>query len=209
MEHPKSATLLRHSKEPKELFFKPYDVLDDTAKAALTGAGGGLFISSVRNALSRTNVGVLSVFTRGAPVVGIATAAPAAYMFFSRTSMNLREQNDPWSAALGGFAAGAVLGLPTKRMPVVLALGASLGTIQGMFHYLGGRYDSFNREDDTFERKEVVRRTTRLPIEQTISEIGEGRGIRPPGYDERRAERLKEKYGVEINPVSATVEGSQ
>lgn len=28
-------------------------------------------------------------------------------------------------------------------------------------------------------------------------------GIQAPGYAERRRERLKEKYGVEINPVSA------
>lgn len=26
--------------------------------------------------------------------------------------------------------------------------------------------------------------------------------IYPPGYEERRRERLKEKYGVDINPVS-------
>lgn len=29
------------------------------------------------------------------------------------------------------------------------------------------------------------------------------KGIQPPGYEERRRERLREKYGVEINPVSA------
>ena len=61
-------------------------------------------------------------------------------------------------------------------MPVVMGLGSGLAVFQGMFHYLGGRYDSFKREGDEFERKEIVRRSTRLPIEQTISEIGEGRG---------------------------------
>jgi hypothetical protein len=61
-------------------------------------------------------------------------------------------------------------------MPVVMGLGGGLAIFQGMFHYLGGRYDSFKREDDEFERKEIIRRSTRLPIEQTISEIGEGRG---------------------------------
>jgi hypothetical protein len=29
-------------------------------------------------------------------------------------------------------------------------------------------------------------------------------GIKPEGYEERRRQRLFEKYGVEINPVSAT-----
>jgi hypothetical protein len=34
-------------------------------------------------------------------------------------------------------------------------------------------------------------------------------GIQPPGYEERRRQRIKEKYGFEINPVKATVEGSE
>lgn len=29
-------------------------------------------------------------------------------------------------------------------------------------------------------------------------------GIKPEGYEERRRQRLSEKYGVEINPVKAT-----
>merc|ERR1712000_612317 len=187
MEPPRRSTPRAHF-EP-DTVFKPYDVLDDTAKAGLVGGASGLFIASIRNALAKTNVGAFSVFTR--------------------TAMNLREENDPWSAGFGGFMMGAVLGLPSRRMPVVMGLGASTGVFQGMFYYLGNRYDTFYKEDDTFERKETIRRTTRLPLEQTISEIGEGRGIRPPGYDERRAERLKEKYGFEVNPVNATVAGSQ
>lgn len=134
-------------------------------------------------------------------------------------------------------------------MPVVLGLGALVGSIQGTFHLMGGRLDSFYKEEDEFERKEIIRRTTRVPVEQTVSELGEGRGeppsppllslsfggisrvtrfnyaliripfkiltimahlgIRPPGYEERRRERIKDTYGFEINPVSATVEGSQ
>lgn len=113
-------------------------------------------------------------------------------------------------------------------MPIVMALGAFVGGVQGSFKLLGGRLDSFKEEDDEFARKETLRRTTRLPVEQTVSEIGEGRGmfpqycapawhrltkartgIKPPGYEDRRRERIQEKYGFEINPVSATVEGSQ
>ncbi|KAF7562427.1 hypothetical protein G7046_g1699 [Stylonectria norvegica] len=189
--------------------YKAHDTLDETAKAAIVGGMSGLFIASIRNALARENVGALSVFTRGAPLIGLASAAPAAYVFFSRTTMNLREKDDSWAAGLGGFMMGAVLGLPTRRMPIVVGLGTGLAAVQSTFHFLGGRYDSFYQEDDEFERKEIIRRTTRTPIEQTISEIGEGRGIRPPGYEERRAERLKEKYGFEVKTTTASVEGSQ
>ncbi|KAH7157158.1 hypothetical protein EDB81DRAFT_881432 [Dactylonectria macrodidyma] len=188
--------------------YKPYDTLNDTGKAGLIGGASGLFIASIRNALAKRNIGALSVFTRGAPIIGLATAAPAAYVFFSRSSMNLREKDDAWSAAFGGFMMGAILGMPSRRMPVVVGLGSGIAVFQGMFYYLGGRFDTFKKEDDEFVRKETLRRTTRLPVEQTISEIGEGRGIRPPGFEERRAQRLKETYGFEVNPVSATVDGS-
>ena len=61
-------------------------------------------------------------------------------------------------------------------MPVVMGLGALVGGIQGTMHLFGARIDTFKKEDDEFARKETIRRTTRLPIEQTISEVGEGRG---------------------------------
>ncbi|KAK6448117.1 hypothetical protein FP744_10004367 [Trichoderma asperellum] len=199
--------------------YVPHDVLDETAKTSLVGLGSGFFIAAVQNAMSRRNVGALSVFTRGAPIIGICgmdfrtpeecAAGPGAYAFFSRTMMNLREKEDAWAAAFGGFMCGSVLGLPFKRTPVMFALGAFVGTAQGLFHVAGGRLDSFYKEEDEFERKEIIRRTTRVPVEQTIAELGEGRGIRPPGYEERRRERIKEKYGFEVNPVSATAEGSQ
>ncbi|KAI9147823.1 NADH-ubiquinone oxidoreductase 21.3 kDa subunit [Paramyrothecium foliicola] len=190
---------------------KPYvahDVIDETGKTAIMGLGSGIFVAAIHNALSRRNVGSLSVFTRGAPIIGLATAAPTAYTFFSRTTMNLRERDDAWAAAFGGFVSGGILGLPFKRLPVVLGIGGLFAGVQGTLYFLGGRIDSFKEESDEFERKEIIRRTTRRPVEQTIAELGEGRGIRPPGYEERRRERIKENYGFEINPVKATVEGS-
>ncbi|KAL6811676.1 hypothetical protein V8C40DRAFT_257848 [Trichoderma camerunense] len=156
--------------------YVPHDVLDETAKTSLVGLGSGFFIAAIQNALSKRNVGAMSVFTRGAPIIGICAAGPGAYAFFSRTMMNLREKDDAWAAAFGGFMCGSVLGLPFRRTPIVLALGAFVGTAQGLFHVTGGKLDSFYKEEDEFERKETVRRTTRLPVEQTVAELGEGRG---------------------------------
>jgi hypothetical protein len=97
----------------------------------------------------------------------------------------------------------------------------------GAYDYLGGTLRGhLNRpEVDEYERKEKLRNRRRTPIEETLANIGEGRGesppqtapprfasamhtdavsgIRPPGYEERRRERIKEKYGIDINPVSA------
>ncbi|GAO19732.1 hypothetical protein UVI_02062760 [Ustilaginoidea virens] len=111
--------------------------------------------------------------------------------------------------AFAVFTRGApVIGICARKMPVVLGLGGAVGLVQGALYFLGGRIDSFKKESDEFERKEILRRMTRLPVEQTVAEIGEGRGIHPPGYEERRRERIKQTYGFEVNPVKATVEGS-
>lgn len=51
--------------------YSPHDVLDETAKTAVVGLGGGFFLAAIRNAMSKRNVGALGVFTRGAPIIGI------------------------------------------------------------------------------------------------------------------------------------------
>lgn len=56
--------------EPEQPY-KPHDVLDETAKTALVGLGSGFFLAAIRNAMSKRNVGAMSVFTRGAPIIGI------------------------------------------------------------------------------------------------------------------------------------------
>lgn len=55
-----------------EPHYKAHDTLDETAKAALVGGASGLFIAAIRNALAKRNVGAFSVFTRGAPLIGLA-----------------------------------------------------------------------------------------------------------------------------------------
>ncbi|KAK4910577.1 hypothetical protein LTR66_017424 [Elasticomyces elasticus] len=35
-------------------------------------------------------------------------------------------------------------------------------------------------------------------MNETINELGEGRGIYGPGYEERRAQRIKEAYGIDV-----------
>lgn len=55
----------------------------------------------------------------------------------------------------------------------MMAVGAAMGISQGAFVVLGGRLESFKEENDEFERKEILRRTTRVPIEDTIKDLGE------------------------------------
>ncbi|EXF73998.1 Tim17/Tim22/Tim23 family protein [Colletotrichum fioriniae PJ7] len=185
----------------------------DAIKAAISSSaalgGAGFFIAAVHNALQKQNVGAMSVFTRSGGIIAVMAIGGGAYGFTKSAMANLREKDDPWNTATAGFIAGSILGMTTRRMPVVLGLGAAFGAWQGVFEVTGGRLRGWNTaevDEADFEGKVAQRAAKRRPIEETIAELGEGRGIRPPGYEERRRERLKEKYGVEINPVKATVE---
>ena len=53
------------------------------------------------------------------------------------------------------------------------------------------------------ERAEVSPRVPRPPYRFAVAMAHTLLGIRPPGYEERRRERIKERYGIDINPVCA------
>lgn len=63
-------------------------------------------------------------------------------------------------------------------MPAVLGFGAGLALVQGVFHYQGGGLSGRQRDPavDEYERKEKLRKNRRRPIEETLREVGEGRG---------------------------------
>jgi len=99
-----------------------------------------------------------------------------------------------------------------------------MAVVLGGFNYGGGKLTGFTKDPtiDEVGRKEYLRRNRRRPFEETIEELGEGRGmfcrrsspdrasltatgIYGPGYAERRAQRLKDRYGFEVPPpVSAS-----
>lgn len=51
--------------------------------------------------------------------------------------------------------------------------------VLGAYDYTGGALTGYRKdpEMDEFDRKEALRKNRRRPIDQTISEIGEGRGM--------------------------------
>ncbi|KAI0845032.1 hypothetical protein F5Y00DRAFT_265998 [Daldinia vernicosa] len=187
--------------------FHPHDAIKSGIKGALVGGGAGLITSAVQNSLAKRNVGVWGVFSRTGSTVAMFTALGTVYTFSKDAAANLREKDDTLNVTIASFLAGATIGLRTGRMPQILGFGAAFSIVMSAFEYTGGSLRGGSRNEvssmDEYDRKEYLRKNRRRPIEETISNIGEGRGIKPPGYEERRRERLKEKYGVEINPVSA------
>ena len=103
-----------------------------------------------------------------------------------------------------------------RTMTAVIGNGMAMAAIIAVMAYTA---DTIVRTPDEAQaerqaRKEEVRKRFRRPINELVNEVGEGRGtpsslgplryadhspgIYPPGYDERRKQRMKERYGIEI-----------
>ncbi|KAI0895233.1 hypothetical protein F4806DRAFT_497377 [Annulohypoxylon nitens] len=239
--HPIQAT-------PEETPFHAHDAVKSGIKGAILGGSAGFITAAVHNSLAKTNIGAWAVLTRGGGTIAMFTAVTSVYLFSKDATANLREKDDTWNTTVSSFLAGSTIGLRTGRIPQILGFGAAFAGIMSTFEYTGGslrgRARTENPEMDEYEYKEAQRKTRRRPIEETLANIGEGRGnsattftyftypsndmtvtrlvsckpcstsatparccgngcIKPEGYEERRRQRLKEKYGVDINPVRA------
>ena len=66
-----------------------------------------------------------------------------------------------------------------RTFPAVLGFGAGLAVLQGVFDYTGAKFTGYDRDPqmDEYARKEALRANKRRPIQETLSELGEGRGI--------------------------------
>ena len=85
-------------------------------------------------------------------------------------------------------------------MPAVVGMGTFTAVLTGFMTYTGGslRGPPRDPEADRMAEKAAIRKLRRRPVEETIAELGEGRGIYGPGYAERRRQRIKENYGIEV-----------
>ncbi|KAK6524617.1 hypothetical protein TWF281_011520 [Arthrobotrys megalospora] len=186
---------------PDETTYHPRDAIASTTNAVLLNGAAGILVSGVQNTLAKENRGLFGLVTKTGGTIAMFAAVGGTYAFIKDASANLRETNDPWNAALGGFFGGALIGIRTGRIPYVLGFGAGLATLLASFDAGGNHWRGYKWREgyvDDVARREAIRSTRRRPYEETIEEIGEGRGIYGPGYAERRAARLKEKYGIEV-----------
>ncbi|KAK0611487.1 hypothetical protein B0T14DRAFT_500576 [Immersiella caudata] len=184
--------------------YKPKDAISNGIKGALVSGGAGLFMAAIQNSLAKTNIGAWGVFTRSGGVITAFAATGGVYVFSHCAAANLRQKEDHYNSAIAGGLAGATLGLKTGRMPRIFGLGLGFAVVMAVADFTGGSLrGNKDREVDEYARKQALRMNRRRPIEETLAEVGEGRSIRPPGYEERRRQRLKETYGIDINPVSA------
>jgi len=186
---------------PEHAAYRPKDAISATIRSTMVTAGAGAIISGVQNTLTKQNVGAFGILTKTGGTIAVFAAMGGSYEFAKIASANLREKDDSWNNAIGGFFAGTMLGLKFRTVPAVLGYGSALAVILGTFDYAGGSLTGYTRDPavDEVDRKEFLRKNRRIPVEQTVAELGEGRGIYGPGYEERRRERIKERYGIDVS----------
>ncbi|PGH05093.1 hypothetical protein GX51_03191 [Blastomyces parvus] len=197
------------SSPAEEESYHPQDAIAATIKTTLTTGAVGLFASSVQNTLQKRNYGPLGVLTKTGGTVALFASVGGAYQFSRIAAANLREKDDCWNAAVGGFFGGAAIGLRARTLPAVLGYGVAVATALSVFEYTGGSLAGKGHatEEDEFGRREKLRKNFRSPIEETVAQLGEGRGIRGENYEERRRQRLKENYGIDV-PATAQPAGA-
>jgi hypothetical protein len=66
-----------------------------------------------------------------------------------------------------------------RTLPAVVGYGTALAILAGVFDYTGGAFTgpTYDPTVDEVARKEYLRKNKRRPIQETIAELGEGRGI--------------------------------
>ncbi|KAF2800789.1 hypothetical protein K505DRAFT_320176 [Melanomma pulvis-pyrius CBS 109.77] len=184
----------------------PQDTLSNTGASMLQTTAAGAIFAGVQNTLRKQNVGAMGIITRSGHIIAIYAGVGAAYQFTRDSAANLRRKEDAYNEALGGFAGGAVVGLAKRSIPFMLGMGTCTAAAMFGFRYTNGftGYKNKNSEVDEVEAREAVKKLYRQPLQETIEQLGEGRGIYAPGYEERRRERLLAKYGVDVGAAQGT-----
>jgi hypothetical protein len=98
----------------------------------------------------------------------------------------------------------------------MLGAGAAFSSVLTAYRYTNGLRGiaSSETDEEEVERRENAKKFRRRPLSETIEQMGEGRGrhldllfqgfqltltgIYAPGYEERRRQRLMDKYGVDV-----------
>ncbi|KAF2121826.1 hypothetical protein BDV96DRAFT_483197 [Lophiotrema nucula] len=181
--------------------YHPVDTLANTARTTLQTTIAGAVFAGAQNTLRKQNVGAMGILTRSGGLIAVYAGVGALYQFSRDSAANLRQKEGAVNEAIGGFVGGTVLGLARRSIPFMLGAGVCTASIMAAWNVTkgvsGGEYTEEFAEDEV-ERREALKKLRRRPIQETIDQLGEGRGIYAPGYEERRRERLLAKYGVDV-----------
>ncbi|KAH5635247.1 hypothetical protein HBI51_170450 [Parastagonospora nodorum] len=185
--------------------FHAQDALANTASTTLQLTAVGAIVAGVQNTLRKQNVGAMGIMTRSGGIIALYAGVGAAYQFTKDATSNLRQKDDCYSEAVAGFVGGMGLGVYKRSLPFMLGAGAATSVAMTAFRYTNGwRGATAETDEEEVERREAAKKLRRRPLSETIEQLGEGRGIYAPGHEERRRQRLMDKYGIDVKAAQET-----
>ncbi|EAT80533.1 hypothetical protein HBI56_190690 [Parastagonospora nodorum] len=185
--------------------FHAQDALANTASTTLQLTAVGAIVAGVQNTLRKQNVGAMGIITRSGGIIALYAGVGAAYQFTKDATSNLRQKDDCYSEAVAGFVGGMGLGVYKRSLPFMLGAGAATSVAMTAFRYTNGwRGATAETDEEEVERREAAKKLRRRPLSETIEQLGEGRGIYAPGHEERRRQRLMDKYGIDVKAAQET-----
>ncbi|KAJ7634248.1 hypothetical protein DFH06DRAFT_1100813 [Mycena polygramma] len=92
----------------------------------------GAFVAGLRNALVGRNAGFLVP-------IGVFTAVGATFAVTDSVVANQRQADDAISAASGACAAGFLLGVGTRSLPMAIGTCSIMSGVMGLYKYTNGK----------------------------------------------------------------------
>ncbi|KAJ6621685.1 hypothetical protein B0H10DRAFT_1789498 [Mycena sp. CBHHK59/15] len=111
--------------------YHPKPAIQNALTVGGQSALAGAFVAALRNALAGRNVGFLTP-------IGAFTAVGATFALTESVVANQRQADDPLNGASGACAAGFLLGLRARSLPMAVGTCAIMGGMLGMYDYTGG-----------------------------------------------------------------------
>ncbi|KAK9240788.1 hypothetical protein V1525DRAFT_393911 [Lipomyces kononenkoae] len=164
--------------------YEPRDALIITSKAVIPAFGIGLTYATAMERFRHFRAPLIPSLLRVGKESFFLGSVGCAYQFVEVAASNLREREDGWNNFYGGLAAGGLIGVRSGTLPNVVFTSLVFGSILGLARWSGGMFGGFSKEEEPVENSKYdgpqsdfwsVR--TRVPLSETISKVGEGRGI--------------------------------
>ncbi|CAO1624418.1 unnamed protein product [Sympodiomycopsis kandeliae] len=124
------------SQEPATYIEKP--TIRNGMTGIAVGAGSGVFIAAIQNALTKHEGGAMGMFTRHGSTISLLASTAGIFGFSEAAVSNIRGKEDALNGAAGGCAAGLVIGASVRSIPTMVGSCAGLATLIGTFDAAGG-----------------------------------------------------------------------
>ncbi|KAI8379158.1 uncharacterized protein BYT42DRAFT_567765 [Radiomyces spectabilis] len=113
------------------------DCIANAGKTAAISGGLGLVVSAMQNTVQKHTEGAKGVVTRTGGTIAFFAAMGGIFTVTECLAKDIRGEDDPVNAAIGGCAAGLLAGVRTHSVAKMCAACAGIGSTMFAYEYSG------------------------------------------------------------------------